>query len=66
MAATPPVDGELLRQGRELFRARFAAAPASAAYAPGRMEVLGNHTDYNEGYVLSAAIDRGTLERDPG
>lgn len=29
------------------------------AFAPGRVELLGNHTDYNEGYVLSAAIDRG-------
>jgi galactokinase len=29
------------------------------AYAPGRVELLGNHTDYNEGYVLAAAIDRG-------
>src|SRR5450755_4420964 len=30
-----------------------------AAHAPGRVELLGNHTDYNEGYVLSGAIDRG-------
>ena len=30
-----------------------------SAYAPGRVEVLGNHTDYNEGLVLAAAIDRG-------
>jgi galactokinase len=29
------------------------------AYAPGRLELLGNHTDYNEGVVLAAAIDRG-------
>jgi galactokinase len=29
------------------------------AFAPGRVEILGNHTDYNEGVVLSAAIDRG-------
>jgi len=29
------------------------------AYAPGRVELLGNHTDYNEGVVLAAAIDRG-------
>jgi galactokinase len=29
------------------------------AHAPGRVELLGNHTDYNEGVVLSAAIDRG-------
>lgn len=31
----------------------------TTAYAPGRVELLGNHTDYNEGVVLSAAIDRG-------
>lgn len=36
------------------------------AYAPGRVELLGNHTDYNEGVVLSAAIDRGvTIEGEP-
>jgi galactokinase len=29
------------------------------AYAPGRAELLGNHTDYNEGYVLALAVDRG-------
>jgi galactokinase len=28
------------------------------AHAPGRVELLGNHTDYNEGVVLGAAIDR--------
>ena len=29
------------------------------AFAPGRVELLGNHTDYNQGLVLAAAIDRG-------
>ena len=29
------------------------------AFAPGRAELLGNHTDYNEGLVLAAAIDLG-------
>ncbi len=29
------------------------------AHAPGRVELLGNHTDYNQGVVLSAAIDHG-------
>ena len=33
--------------------------PEIVAYAPGRVEILGNHTDYNEGFVLSAAIDAG-------
>ena len=43
------------------FAEKFGAAPAVVAYAPGRIEVLGNHTDYNEGFVLSAAIDKGTF-----
>lgn len=31
---------------------------AASACAPGRVELLGNHTDYNEGVVLGAAINR--------
>ena len=43
----------------------------ATAFAPGRFELLGNHTDYNEGVVLSAAIHRGltvtgTTEPDGG
>ncbi|HYY13102.1 MAG TPA: galactokinase [Chthoniobacterales bacterium] len=36
-------------------------APGDAVFsadAPGRVEILGNHTDYNEGVVLAAAVDR--------
>jgi galactokinase len=36
-----------------------AKPKAASAFAPGRIELLGNHTDYNEGVVLGAAIDRG-------
>ena len=43
------------------FEAKYGAKPEVVAYAPGRIEVLGNHTDYNEGYVFSAAIDKGTF-----
>ncbi len=41
------------------YQNRFHADPAATVFAPGRVEVLGNHTDYNEGFVLSAAIDSG-------
>lgn len=37
----------------------FGVQPTVIAYAPGRVEILGNHTDYNEGLVLSAAINMG-------
>ena len=43
------------------FAEKFGGKPEKVAYAPGRIEVLGNHTDYNEGYVFSAAIDKGTF-----
>ncbi len=40
------------------FRATFGRDPAIVARAPGRIEFIGNHTDYNGGTVLGAAIDR--------
>jgi galactokinase len=43
------------------FRARFHAEPAVMGWAPGRVELLGNHTDYNGGLVMAAAIDRSTI-----
>ena len=43
------------------FAAKFGGKPEKVAYAPGRIEVLGNHTDYNDGYVFSAALDKGTF-----
>lgn len=41
------------------FHATFGRGPAVITRAPGRIEFIGNHTDYNGGTVLGAAIDRG-------
>jgi len=41
-----------------LFKSHFKASPAHVIRAPGRLELLGNHTDYNEGLVLSLAVDK--------
>lgn len=43
----------------EKFQAAYGRAPEICAYAPGRIEFIGNHTDYNGGTVLGAALDRG-------
>ncbi len=40
------------------FRERFGHDPVAVARAPGRIEFIGNHTDYNGGTVLGASIDR--------
>jgi galactokinase len=41
------------------FRKATASSPDAAAYAPGRVNLIGEHTDYNDGFVLPAAVDRG-------
>jgi galactokinase len=43
----------------EPFASQFGAAPAATGYAPGRLEFIGNHVDYNGGLVIGATIDRG-------
>ncbi len=42
------------------YQAAFGEAPSRIAYAPGRVNLIGEHTDYNDGFVLPCAIDRGT------
>ena len=43
-----------------IFESHFGRKAAVLSRAPGRLEILGNHTDYNEGYVLSAAVTQST------
>ncbi len=42
------------------FRQIFGADPDSLASAPGRVNLLGEHTDYNDGFVLPTAIPQST------
>lgn len=49
---------KLVEETRRIFKEKFGAEPQALAAAPGRLELMGNHTDYNDGYILSLAIDR--------
>jgi galactokinase len=42
------------------FQQRFSHPPTLWVRAPGRVDLMGSHTDYNEGYVMTTAIDRDT------
>jgi galactokinase len=44
----------------KLFNEKFGHRPVYLARAPGRVNLLGEHVDYNDGFVLPAAIDRAT------
>jgi galactokinase len=46
---------------RRKFEEIFGCQPATVVRAPGRVNLVGEHTDYNDGYVLPVAIDRSIL-----
>lgn len=43
------------------FESQFEVRPTHAARAPGRVNIIGEHTDYQDGFVLPMAIDRCTV-----
>ncbi|MBT7861424.1 MAG: galactokinase, partial [Gemmatimonadetes bacterium] len=42
----------------QAFEASFGCAPSAVVRAPGRVNLIGEHTDYNDGFVMPIAIDR--------
>ncbi|OJJ22012.1 galactokinase [marine bacterium AO1-C] len=51
---------ELIDKVTTVFQERFNQTPA-LFFSPGRINLIGGHTDYNEGFVLPAAIDKGIV-----
>lgn len=54
----------------QLFEQKYAKKPELTVYAPGRVNIIGEHTDYNDGFVMPCAINYGTAvsgkKRDDG
>ncbi|MGA0299141.1 MAG: galactokinase family protein, partial [Ilumatobacteraceae bacterium] len=44
-----------------LHRQRFRGSPTLVASAPGRVNLIGEHTDYNDGHVLPLALPMRTV-----
>lgn len=55
------VEAARLLNLREAFEARYGRPPLFISRGPGRVNVIGEHTDYNGGFVFPAAINRSVL-----
>jgi len=55
------VQNQRLAHIRARFRLSFGREPQVLISAPGRVNLIGEHTDYNEGYVLPVAVDHHIL-----
>jgi galactokinase len=56
-----PADNALRQRVTSAFEAHFAEQPAYTVRAPGRVNLIGEHTDYNDGFVLPCAIGPATM-----
>ena len=62
IATTPTApSGDVAARATAGFRQRYGGEPAGRWAAPGRANLIGEHTDYNDGFVLPVAIDRDVL-----
>ncbi|MDW5288247.1 galactokinase [Formosa sp. PL04] len=51
---------QLIKTIAESFQTNFKTTPI-LVFSPGRINLIGEHTDYNEGFVFPAAIDKGIV-----
>eukprot|EP01031_Cornospumella_fuschlensis_P050163 gene50163-61388_t len=54
-------DTQLYQEALALFKQKFSAEPETAVFAPGRANLIGEHTDYNDGFVLPFALPHKTI-----
>ncbi|CAH0337616.1 Galactokinase [Flavobacterium sp. CECT 9288] len=52
------MNDSLIQKTTAFFQETFGNAPEKIVLSPGRINIIGEHVDYNDGYVLPAAIDK--------
>src|SRR5438045_2503263 len=55
------MNAELIQDTAERYKTLYGEPPSIVVSAPGRVNLIGEHTDYNDGFVLPAAIDRSII-----
>ena len=53
------MDKQLIQQTKETYASLFKNSPSVESWGPGRVNLIGEHTDYNAGYVLPMAVNQG-------
>jgi galactokinase len=51
----------LLEQAKSIYREKFQLEPSTQVFAPGRCNLIGEHVDYNDGFVLPFALPFKTV-----
>jgi len=55
------MDALLKKQTKETYASIFGGSPTVESWGPGRVNLIGEHTDYNHGFVLPMAVNRGVF-----
>ncbi|ESO90001.1 hypothetical protein LOTGIDRAFT_192573 [Lottia gigantea] len=61
MATNIPSINDLVQQASSAYKTQFGCEPEVAGRAPGRVNLIGEHTDYNEGFVFPMALPMVTV-----
>lgn len=61
MAETIPKLEELVNEAKKAYLKEFGSEPKSVVFAPGRVNLIGEHTDYNDGFVMPMALPLVTV-----
>lgn len=56
MAVNIPSVEELVERAKDIYKNEFKNEAKIAVFAPGRVNLIGEHTDYNEGFVLPMVL----------
>ena len=49
----------MINSSKDLFEEKFSQSPIATAFAPGRVNLIGDHTDYNFGLVMPTPLSLG-------